>query len=268
MEYEPARQNGAKMLKEVVLVRWPTSSGQPPVDAATLIKTIVEIFERNKCNTWITQQNHTDPKAIKSVASIPIDEELKGYYSQSDMPTRGTTSSTRYHLTFTTASDIETIKQIPEILEFIKANNLSVSEDVFEGEKAVPIGCLLYIHPDPLKTNIDDLEKDLQYSINFDNGAAQEPNEATAAKKQLKIKFIPKHPLNRRLSLPHGMNSVAIEILATKQDKEEILTMIPGVCSNSDYYGRFLSYSNPDCNICEEIQQHNQYLKSHRYVVL
>lgn len=149
MENEPARRNGVKMLKEVVTDRWQTNSGE--LDAAALIKAFVARFESSKAKTWIIQQNIANPKAIMSVASIPSGDQLKEYYSKTDLISRGTTIGAKIHLTFATELDIDSIKQIPAILEYLKAYKISVTEDVFDGEKAVPIGCLLYIHPDPRK---------------------------------------------------------------------------------------------------------------------
>jgi hypothetical protein len=185
MEDEPARQNGVKVLKEVVTVHWQASSGPPPIDAPALIKALVANFESTRAKTWIIQQNIMDPKAIKSEKVIPIGDKLKEYYSATDLVTRGARTGTRYHLTFVTEQDIESIKQIPDILEYIKANKLSISEDVFDGKKAIPIGCLLNIHPNALKTNIYDLEKDLVYNLNADRMSYNDASE-------LKIKLNPR----------------------------------------------------------------------------
>ena len=135
MENEPARRNGINVIKEIVMVRKQTASSGPPIDAPALIKALVATFESTRAKTWIIQQNITDPKAIKSEKAIPIGNKLKEYYSATDLMTRGTPTGIKYHLTFVTEQDIESIKQIPEILEYIKANKLSVSEDVFDGEK-------------------------------------------------------------------------------------------------------------------------------------
>jgi hypothetical protein len=75
-------------------------------------------------------------------------------YSETEMVTRGAITGIRYHLIFVMEQDIESIKAIPDILKYIKANKLSVSVDVFDCEKAIPIGCLLNVHPDAKKTNI------------------------------------------------------------------------------------------------------------------
>jgi hypothetical protein len=263
MEDEPARRNGVNVLKEVVSYRWLPNTSNPPVDAAALIKDLVAILESNRAKTWIVQRNVTDPKAIKSVASIPTGDEINEYYSKTEMTQRGTPTGVKLHFTFVTEHDIETIKQIPDILAYIKANKLNVSEDVFEGERAIPIGCLLYIHPDPKKTNIIELEKDLQYSLNFEYTSMDYKTE-----REMKVKLIPKQELSRRLSLPRTMNSCAIEILTTEKDKDTIEELLYSICEDSDHYGKFLSYSNPQQNIIGAVQEHNNYLRKHRHIVL
>lgn len=90
----------------------------------------------------------------------------------------------------------------------------------------------------------------------------------TDSQKELKIKLIPKQTLNRRLNLPKEINSCAIEILATEKDRDEIESFLPSICKDTDYYGKFLSYGNPYRNICDAVQDHNHYLKNHRYVAL
>jgi hypothetical protein len=261
MEDEPARRNGINVLKEVVMVRLQTSSGPPPIDAPALIKALVATFESTRAKTWIIQQNITDPKAIKSEKAIPIGNKLKEYYSATDLMTRGTPTGIKYHLTFVTEQDIESIKQIPEILEFIKANKLSVSEDVFNGEKAIPIGCLLNINPNALKTNIHELERDIVYNLNADRMSYNDTNE-------LVIKLNPRQMLSRRLSLPPSFDSCVIEILATERDKNEILDLIPDICIGHHHFGSFFSYGNPDRNPVEALQDHNTFLKNHRVVAL
>jgi hypothetical protein len=270
MEDEPARRNGVTILKEVVTDRWQTNRGPPPIDVMALIKAFVATLERSKAKTWIIQQNVTHPKAIMSVASIPSGDQLKQYYSKTHLISRGTSNVVKYHLTFASEQDIDSIKQIPDVLEYIRANKLNVSANVFEGEKAVPIGCLLCVHPDPKKTNIIELEKDLHFSLNYDNIVAQESGATTENQRELKIKLIPKQALNRRLSQPEAINARAIEILATEQDIEEIQRRIREICLDSDHYhyGKFLSYSSPDCNICEALQEHDRYLKCHQLIAL
>jgi hypothetical protein len=205
--------------------------------------------------------NITDPNAIKSEKAIPIGDKLKDYYSATDLITRGTPTGIKYHLTFVTEQDIESIKQIPTILEYIKASKLSVPEDVIDGEKAIPIGCLLNIHSIALKTNIYDLEKDLEYNLNADRMSYNDPSE-------LKIKLNPRQLLSRRLNQPPLSDSSVIEILATERDKSEILTLIPGICYGHDYFGSFFDYGNPDQNPVKALQEHNTFLKKHRVVAL
>jgi len=260
MENEPARRNGINVIKEIVMVRMQTASSGPPIDAPALIKALVATFESTRAKTWIIQQNITDPKAIKSEKTIPIGDKLKEYYSATDLMTRGTPTGIKYHLTFVTEQDIESIKQIPEILEYIKANKLSVSEDVFDGEKAIPIGCLLNIHPNALKTNIHDLERDLSYTLNRDRMNDDAP--------ELVVKLNPRQLLSRRLSLPPTLDSSVIEILATEHDKDEILGLIPNICYGHYHFGSFFNYGKLDWNPVEALQEHNTYLKNHRVVAL
>jgi hypothetical protein len=94
MEDEPARRNGVKVLKEVVTVRWQASNGPPPIDAPALIKALV-------------------------ASQIPklLNQKSDPHRRQTQLVTRGATTGIRYHLTFVTEQDIESIKQIQDSIE-------------------------------------------------------------------------------------------------------------------------------------------------------
>jgi hypothetical protein len=119
----------------------------------------------------------------------------------------------------------------------------------------------LNIHPNALKTNIYNLEKDLVYNLNADRMSYNDTGE-------LKIKLNPRQLLSRRLNLPRSLDSCVIEILATERDKNESLALIPDICSRHDYFGSFFDYGNPDRNPLEAVQEHNTFLKNHRVVAL
>jgi hypothetical protein len=77
-----------------VTVRWQASNGPPPIDAPALIKALV-------------------------ASQIPklLNQKSDPHRRQTQLVTRGATTGIRYHLTFVTEQDIESIKQIQDSIE-------------------------------------------------------------------------------------------------------------------------------------------------------